>query len=284
MLSSSCRRGTTSSACRTDQAVLCVRVRKPDVGDENGAGVESSRRDDDADLAPVERHGGVRANRCARDLTGRRVHTRGKVDCKNVCARVVHSLDQRRRLGARHAGEPGPEQRVEDHVRLPEVGLARRRVDDAHLPARRLELARGDPPVAAVRATAADDRPALRRRERARARHAPSACPHAPSARARSPGSPGIRASAARISSAVYSGSSSGIGDDGNRLRELPRVRHRQVDLARADALRPGGDAPRQPHRRLRPPTISMSFHANARATPNPSALPTASLPAKRPA
>src|SRR5205807_6065167 len=31
-------------------------------------------------------------------------------------------------------------------------------------------------------------------------------------------------------------------------------------------------------------PTISMSFHANARATPIPSALPTASLPAKRPA
>ena len=31
-------------------------------------------------------------------------------------------------------------------------------------------------------------------------------------------------------------------------------------------------------------PTISISFHANARATPKPSALPTASLPAKRPA
>ena len=31
-------------------------------------------------------------------------------------------------------------------------------------------------------------------------------------------------------------------------------------------------------------PTISMSRHAKARATPKPSALPTASLPAKRPA
>ena len=31
-------------------------------------------------------------------------------------------------------------------------------------------------------------------------------------------------------------------------------------------------------------PTISMSFQAKARATPNPSAFPTASLPAKRPA
>ena len=150
---------------RADQAVLCVRVRKPDVGDENGAGVESSRRDDHADLAPVKRHGGIRANRCAGDLTGRRIDTRGKVDCKNVCARVVHSPDQLRRLGARHAGEAGPEQGVEDHVRLPEVGVARRRVHDAHLPARRLELARGDPPVAAVRATAADDRPALLRRK-----------------------------------------------------------------------------------------------------------------------
>jgi hypothetical protein len=31
-------------------------------------------------------------------------------------------------------------------------------------------------------------------------------------------------------------------------------------------------------------PTISMSCHANARATPKPSAFPTASLPANRPA
>src|SRR5205807_5133419 len=31
-------------------------------------------------------------------------------------------------------------------------------------------------------------------------------------------------------------------------------------------------------------PAISTSRHANARATPKPSALPTASLPAKRPA
>ena len=31
-------------------------------------------------------------------------------------------------------------------------------------------------------------------------------------------------------------------------------------------------------------PAISMSFHANARATPKPSAFPTASLPANRPA
>ena len=31
-------------------------------------------------------------------------------------------------------------------------------------------------------------------------------------------------------------------------------------------------------------PTISISFHANARATPKPSALPTASLPANLPA
>ena len=31
-------------------------------------------------------------------------------------------------------------------------------------------------------------------------------------------------------------------------------------------------------------PAISMSFQAKARATPNPSAFPTASLPAKRPA
>src|SRR5579862_122378 len=41
--------------------------------------------------------------------------------------------------------------------------------------------------------------------------------------------------------------------DDGNRLCELARVRHRQVDRLRADVLGPGGDAAREPHARLGP-------------------------------
>src|SRR5258708_38248812 len=42
------------------------------------------------------------------------------------------------------------------------------------------------------------------------------------------------------------------MGDDGNRLCELPRVRHRQVDLSGADALRSIRDAAREVAARLR--------------------------------
>ena len=63
--------------------------------------------------------------------------------------------------------------------------------------------------------------------------------------------------------------------------RELPRVRHREVDPPRADPL---GPLERCGRRASRPasagPAISISRHV--KRTPEPSALPTASLPAKR--
>src|SRR6188472_3616599 len=59
--------------------------------------------------------------------------------------------------------------------------------------------------------------------------------------------------SAARISSASYSGSKcSAVADNGDGVRELLRVRHREIDRARAGACRPRQDATGQPNRRLR--------------------------------
>src|ERR1700755_240206 len=59
-------------------------------------------------------------------------------------------------------------------------------------------------------------------------------------------------ASAVRISSAVYRGSSSAIGDDRDRLRELPRVRHREVDRADAESCGALCEAAGEVHGRLR--------------------------------
>ena len=70
-------------------------------------------------------------------------------------------LDQRRRLGARLAREAGAEERIDDHVRLAELGVSGLRVDDLYVLARLDEVARHDAPVAAVGAATADDRPAL---------------------------------------------------------------------------------------------------------------------------
>ena len=58
--------------------------------------------------------------------------------------------------------EAGAEERVDDHVRLAEVGLTRLGVDEPHLLACALELPRHDAAVAAVGAAAAHDRPTRR--------------------------------------------------------------------------------------------------------------------------
>src|SRR5439155_2667399 len=72
----------------------------------------------------------------------------------------VDRVDQRCRRSARRARETGAEERVDDDVGHAELlllllGL---RLDDEHVPAALAEHARGDAPVAAVRAAAADDR------------------------------------------------------------------------------------------------------------------------------
>src|SRR5437588_8171086 len=63
---------------------------------------------------------------------------------------------------------------------------------------------------------------------------------------------PAYCSSAVRISAEEYKGSSSGIAHHRDGLRELARVRHREVDGVRPDVLGPGGDAPGETHRRLR--------------------------------
>ena len=93
-----------------------------DVDDVHGAGVEPPGRDDEADLAPVERDGLVGADRRARDLAGRRVDAGRQVDREHVRAGAPDPLDQRSRLGARLAREAGAEERIDDHVRLAEIG------------------------------------------------------------------------------------------------------------------------------------------------------------------
>src|SRR5581483_12474621 len=47
---------------------------------------------------------------------------------------------------------------------------------------------------------------------------------------------------------------SSAMGDDCDRLRELAGMRHREIDRGDAERLGPRREAPREPHRRLRPP------------------------------
>src|SRR5262249_57229079 len=89
--------------------------------------------------------------------------------------------------------------------------------------------------------------------------------------------------------------------DGAHLVRRVKRLEHQSLTIATAFASSRECDIDRSiapafvfsAHARTRPdsrtvgfgrPTISMSFQAKARATPNPSAFPTASLPAKRPA
>ena len=152
--------------------------------------------------------------------------------------------------------EPGAEQRV-DHDVAPLDGIG---LDG--LAARLAQHARGDPPVAAVRAAAADDgEPARMRDTPASPRRRPRR-PPAPSARAPSPGSPGTpprrRASrppcrAPRSPSSTCTVSALEPHDAGG-ARHRVRVGQRDVDLAHADPLGEPRGAARQRHARLRRP------------------------------
>ena len=225
----------------------------------------------------VERDGHVRADGRAGDLAGRGVDAGREVDRDDRHAGRVHRLDQRGRLRARLAVEAGAEQRVDDHV-----GAARRPcVSSASRPAsRRMRAAiRPSPPFEPPPHTAA-----IRRASGKRSQHlvGDRARRRAPSAPATS--CPAPRPPASRPRCRAARSSSLGIGDDADRRRELARVRHREVDRARAEPLRPGARSGRRACTAgFGRPTISISFQVK-RPTPKPSALPTASLPAKRPA
>ena len=89
---------------------------EPDVDDDDVAGVEASRADDETDLAPVHRHGDVRVDRRALDLARRRVHAGRDVDGEHGRARRVDPLDRRGGVVTRSAAHARAEQRVDHEV------------------------------------------------------------------------------------------------------------------------------------------------------------------------
>ena len=125
---------------------------EPDVGDDDLARVEETRRDDEPDLAAVEGDGqrlpGRPRPRPPRSKRRRRRARRPRRP--SAPAALIRSIVAARLL-ARPAVETGSEECIDDHVRL----LHGRRLD--RVAALLAEDARGDPPVAAVRAAAADD-------------------------------------------------------------------------------------------------------------------------------
>ncbi len=240
-----------------------------DVRDGHVPGVEAPRRDREADLGAVHGHGHVRLNRRTGNFPGRGVHAGGDVDREHRNADCVDLLDHLRGLVARRSLEPGAEQRVDHDVR-PLV--------DELAPLRPQDLA-GDAPVSPVgAATRRGSRCAARRASgasallrRRRRRAASSRRRRGPPPRRASPRP--CRAARAQPSLAIATACASS--------REC--VIERSTEPTPSAAAR----SARRPESRTAGfgrPTISISCHANARATPKPSALPTASLPAKRPA
>src|SRR5205809_4212194 len=129
--------------------MLGFRRLEPDLRDLELAGVEPTRSDDEPDLPAVHRHGHIRANCSAGNLSGRCVDTGGDVDRNDGNAGAVDALDQRGRIGARPTAEARAEQRIDDDVRGAVELLAR-------LTSRLREHAERDPAVASVRPRTAD--------------------------------------------------------------------------------------------------------------------------------
>ena len=94
--SPSCLRGTRASSAGSARTACVGRRLEPDVGDHDLAGVRAPRRDDEADLPRVERHGEVGLDRGARDLTGRGVDPGRHIDRDDRAPTGVHALDRPR--------------------------------------------------------------------------------------------------------------------------------------------------------------------------------------------
>ena len=234
--------------------------------------MEASRRDLEADLRRVQRDGHSRARTPAPATSpvyastpeGRSTETTG-ASAALIC------LDRARSVRPRLAVEAGAEERVDDDVRLLDGASSAVR---AALPARQ-HLER-DP-----RRRRRSRR--RRRRRRTTARPGSGAAPPprrrarpAPSARARrAPPPPPSSPPPCRAARA------SGVGRRRRPPRPAPRVRHREIDLAGADPLGPRLRPARERHAAASAGRRSRS-RARRSATPKPSALPTASLPAKR--
>ena len=213
---------------------------------------------------------------------GRRVDAGGQVDGDDRQPAGVDPLDHRRRVRcAEHRGS-----------RCRRARRSRRR----SLRRRRSRRPPGPPRGARGRRCARRRRSSRRRRRRrsgARTGYTRIAS-YATAAPARSirsgavAGKPGYASSAARISAAVQSASYPepiiGLSPRAARRRRRPPSCGSGSARHRSRACRPARHSPRCVPVSVTPgfggPTISMSFHVNR--TPQPSALPTASLPQKR--
>ena len=226
-------------------------------------------RDREADLRAVHRDGHVGVHRRARDLAGRRVHAGRDVDREHGDAGCVDLLDERatspraarpsaRCRGARRSRRPAARPRA----RVPARAGSRRRSARRRRSRRRRREARSG----ARRGSGASAPP-----RRPRPRAASSRRRRDPPRRRASP--PRSRAARAQPSEATATACASS--------REC--VIERSTEPTPSAAARSAS----RPERRTAGfgrPAISISCQAKARATPKPSALPTASLPAKRPA
>ena len=124
--------------------MLGLRRLEADVGDRHLARMEATRRDHEADLRAVHRHGDVGVHGHARDLPRGSVRAGRDVDREHGDAGCVDLLDDARRFLARRSLQPGAEERVDHDVRPLVDELASLRAQDLG----------GDTPVAAVCAAA----------------------------------------------------------------------------------------------------------------------------------
>ena len=269
-------RGTSERIVGRHQPMLRLDRLEPDVGDDERR--RRGRRPGataSPTLRPWKVTVSVGADGLARDLAGRRVDARGNVDGDDRRRGGVDPLDRRRRLGARLAVEARAEERVDDHVGLLDGG----RLD--RVAALLAQDPRGDPPVAAVRAAAADDGDPARVGE---------ALQHL--ARDRRAGPLHQLRRALRVAGIALLGRAH-LGRacraaQASATTHTAEASSRECVIERSIAPAPtrSAQAATRPESRtdgFGRPAISMSFQANARATPKPSAFPTASLPAKRP-
>ena len=239
---------------------------EPDVADDELAALEAPRADDVAHFRPVQRDGHGRLHGAAADLTGVRIHAGGQVDRKHRSLGGVQLRDHLGRLRPRLAVEAGAEEAVQEHFAFEAFrGLVTHRAQ--HLQC--------DPRIATVGAAAADgtERPRVREPADSLLRNRPSGALHQHAH------------VVARLGRAHLIG----------RVQRLEHQSDEAIAMAAASSLECVIDrsTPATPRRAARSssrpvsctdglgrPTISTSRHANALATPKPSAFPTASLPA----
>ena len=122
--------------------------------DLHGARMESSRGDREADLRRAERDGRGRLHRNPRHLAGRGIHPRRHVDRDRRTPARVDQLDHPRGVLSRRILQADAQQRIDDHVRLPQVADA---LDQRHAATGLAQNTRAHLAVTAVVAPAAHD-------------------------------------------------------------------------------------------------------------------------------